>query len=488
MDKNPDSTTSSRSTIHQKTIVVDLDGTLINTDLLIENFFLFVRYFPLQVPLLLFQLLRGKAGFKRYLADAIMPEVSHLPYNHELIAWLKQQYKKGARIVLATASDDRIARNVADYLGIFTDVMGTRNINLSSHNKRDKLIELFGQQGYEYVGNSKDDLAIWKTASNIHVVNPELGVLTHAAKLGPISTLIVNKPLYLLSLLKALRIHQWAKNLLIFVPLLASHRILEWDLLLAGLLAFIAYGTCASSVYVLNDLLDLPDDRQHPTKCNRPLASGALPIQHALFITPAMLIFGFGISFWMLPIQFTGMLAIYYLLTLAYSLSFKRIVMLDVFTLAILYTVRVIAGAEAMFLYSTFWILTFCMFIFFSLALLKRYTELCRARVKGVVEKISGRGYFSADLEILASLGCASGYISVVVLALYINESATGNLYHSPEWMWLACPLLLFWLSRAWLLAHRGQMHDDPIIFALSDKISLCIGLAFLLVFGLASI
>ena len=257
---------------------------------------------------------------------------------------------------------------------------------------------------------------------------------------------------------------------------------------MAGLLAFIAYGTCASSVYLLNDLLDIPDDRQHPTKCKRPLASGVLPILHTLFLIPALLLISFGLSFWMLPLEFTGVLAIYYFLTLAYSLWLKRIVILDVVSLSVLYTVRVIAGAAAMFLKPTFWILTFCMFIFLSLAFLKRYTELFHVRVKGVADKMSGRGYFPSDLEILASLGSASGYMSVLVLALYINESATGNIYHSPEWMWLACPLLLFWLSRVWLLAHRGQMHDDPIIFALRDTVSLFIGLAFLLVFWLASI
>jgi len=194
------------------------------------------------------------------------------------------------------------------------------------------------------------------------------------------------------------------------------------------------------------------------------------------------------LALWQLPIQFAGALATYYILTLAYSLWLKRMVMLDVVTLAMLYTVRVVAGAAAMALVATFWILAFCVFIFLSLAFVKRYTELRDARQNGTNDKAAGRGYFPADFELLASLGGASGYISVLVLALYINEATSGSLYRSPEWMWAACPLLLFWLSRVWLLAHRGQMHDDPIVFALRDNVSRWLGAAFVLVFALASI
>ncbi len=471
-----------------RTVVVDLDGTLVKTDLLVENLFLFLRLYPLRILEVILWLFHGKAHFKKCLADAVVPDVTHLPYNKELLVWLEHQRAEGASLVLATASDIRIARKLAEHLGIFNDVYGTEKTNLSSYNKRDILVQRYGERGYEYVGNSVDDLAVWKRASVIHVVNPEYGVLVAARKIGTVDMILENKTPYVRSLVKALRIHQWAKNLLVFVPLLASHRILETQLLLSGLLAFISYGACASSVYLLNDLLDLPEDRQHPTKCKRPLAAGTLPILHALFMIPVLLLVAFGIALWYLPAQFTGVLAIYYVLTLAYSLWLKRVVMLDVITLAILYTIRVIAGASAMSLVATFWILTFCMFIFLSLAFLKRYTELCDARENGKTDKPSGRGYYPADFELLASLGGASGYISVLVLALYINESTTGHLYNSPEWMWAACPLLLFWLSRVWLLAHRGQMHDDPIIFALHDKVSLCVGVGFLLVFGLASI
>jgi 4-hydroxybenzoate polyprenyltransferase/phosphoglycolate phosphatase-like HAD superfamily hydrolase len=469
-------------------IVVDLDGTLVNSDMLVENLFLFLRHNPLRIFRLVFWLFGGKAHFKRKLADAVLPKVDGIPYNKQLIDWLTQQRSAGARLVLATASDSRIAQRIADDLGIFDEVIGTQQSNLSSHRKRAALVERFGERGYEYVGNSRADLAVWQSASLIHVANPERGVLAAARRLGELGMVFDERPGYGRTLLKALRVHQWAKNTLIFVPLLASHRFFELPLLWNGLVAFVAFGACASSVYLLNDLFDLPDDRQHPTKRYRPLAAGTLPILHALFLIPGLLMSAFALALWQLPWHFAAVLAAYYLLTLAYSLWLKRVVMLDVVTLAILYTLRVVAGAASMALMATFWILTFCMFIFLSLAFVKRYTELHDARQKGTNDKSAGRGYYPSDFELLASLGSASGYLSVLVLALYINDAASATIYRSPEWMWAACPLLLFWLSRVWLLAHRGQMHDDPIVFALRDSVSRWTGLTLLAVFAIATL
>lgn len=468
-------------------IVVDLDGTLIYSDILVENLFLLIRQNPLRLFEVILWLFKGKVYLKRKLVDAVHVDVKSLPYNGELINWLRLQRNNGAKLTLATATDCRIAEHVADHLGIFDEVLGTTDKNLSSFHKSTVLVEKFGARGYEYVGNSAADLPVWRTASVIHVANPERGVLNAAIKEGEIGLIFDNRPAYIPTLFKALRMHQWAKNILIFVPLLASHRIFDLTLLWSGFIAFIAFGVCASSVYLLNDLFDLPDDRQHPTKRNRPFAAGSMPILHALILIPALLICAFVLALWQLPLLFAGVLFSYYLLTMIYSLWLKRVVMLDVVTLAMLYTVRVIAGAAAMSLVATFWILAFCIFIFLSLAFVKRYTELHDARQKGKIDQSAGRGYFPADFELLASLGGSSGYISVLVLALYINESASATLYRSPEWMWLACPLLLFWLSRMWLLAHRGQMHDDPIVFALRDHVSRWIGAGFFAVFALAS-
>lgn len=456
--------------------------------MLVENLFCFLRLHPLRIFHVITWLFMGKVTFKNHLADAIIPDVTRLPYNKTLLTWLKKQRSLGAKLVLATASDTRIAHKVAAHLAIFDEVLATKDINLSSKNKRDELLRHYGAKGFEYVGNSTADLAVWKEASAIHIVNPELGVLNAARKIGTVDMIFNDRPPYCRTLIKALRIHQWAKNVLIFVPLLASHRMMELQLLWDGGLAFIAFGTLASSVYLLNDLLDLADDRKHHSKFTRPLAAGTLPILHGLVLIPVLLFFAFIIALGFLPLQFTGVLVAYYLLTLFYSLWLKRVVMLDVVILAMLYVIRVIAGAAAMpSLITTFWILAFCTFIFLSLAFVKRYTELCDARRKGHHEKASGRGYYPADFELLASLGGSAGYTSVLVLALYINDASSGSLYKSPEWMWGVCPLLLFWLSRIWLLAHRGQMHDDPIIFALRDTVSRWIGLLFIIFFTLAT-
>lgn len=472
----------------RRTIVVDLDGTLVHSDLLVENFFLFLRLHPLRCWEVIGWLLRGKAYLKQRLAQAVLPGFASLPYNKALLEWLNAQRAAGARLILATASDIRLARGVAEHLGIFDDVMATQDaINLSGARKCAALVERFGERGYEYIGNSRADLPVWKSASLIHLVCTDRSLVRAASKLGDVGQHFSDRPGYLKTLLKALRLHQWAKNILIFVPLLASHRIFEPALWRDGLIAFFAFGACASSVYLLNDLLDLQDDRAHPTKSNRPLAAGSLQIFDALALIPLLLLAAFAAALWLLPPIFAGVLACYYAITLAYSLRLKRIVMLDVVTLAMLYTVRVISGAAAMGLEATFWILAFCLFVFLSLAFVKRYTELQLARRQHREERANGRGYVPSDFELLASLGGASGYIAVLVLALYINEATSRTLYRSPQWMWLACPLLLFWLGRVWLLAHRGQMHDDPIVFALRDRVSRWTGVAFLIIFALAA-
>lgn len=471
-----------------KIIVVDLDGTLIKSDMLIECIFLFLKSSPFQIFTLIYKFFKGKVALKKFLSAHAKPDVRTLPYNNNLIKWLKKNKDEHAQIILATASEISLAKEVADHLGIFDDVMGTEQLNLSSEQKRKVLVSRFGEGGFEYVGNSLADIPVWRSASFINVVNPEIGVLAAVKKIGPIQSLFESRPNYFVTLFKMLRIHQWSKNLLIFVPLIASHRIFEFPLMLSGCVAFFAFGLCASSVYILNDLFDLADDRTHQNKCNRPLPSGAFSIFHAVILLPLLLLTSFLLACVFLPIKFTFLLVAYYIFTLLYSLWLKRLVMMDVISLAMLYTTRVLAGAAAMKLVATFWILAFCMFIFLSLAFVKRYTELRDAKQKGGEVTIPGRGYQASDFELLASLGGASGYISVLVLALYINDVSSTELYNNSRWMWLACPLLMFWLSRLWLLAHRGLMHDDPVVFALRDKASRWIGIVFLLVFILATL
>lgn len=285
----------------------------------------------------------------------------------------------------------------------------------------------------------------------------------------------------------ALRLHQWLKNLLVFVPLFAAHLHLEPSLVLRALAAFAAFSLCASGVYLLNDLLDLEDDRNHPVKSTRPFAAGRIPVRHGVGAIPALLAASFGLALWLLPGEFAITLGVYYTLTVLYSLVLKRHMMLDVVTLASLYTLRVIAGGTAIGVTLSFWLLAFSMFMFLSLALVKRYAELFQAHAAGQDGRARGRGYFPDDLPIIAALGAASGYMAVLVLALYINDANTARLYARPQLIWLACPLLLVWIGRVWMLAHRGRMSEDPVIFAIRDRTSLGIGTLLAVVFWAAS-
>ncbi len=287
--------------------------------------------------------------------------------------------------------------------------------------------------------------------------------------------------------IKAVRIHQWAKNALIFLPLLSSHRFDEVALIMEAAIAFLAFGLCASSVYIMNDIIDLADDRHHRLKRKRPFASGALPVEAGLAVFPVLLVSAFAVASMLLPPLFTVVLAAYYGLTIAYSLLLKRVVALDVIALAMLYTLRVIAGVVALGLTLTFWLLAFATFLFLSLALAKRFAEIHDAIERGHTGKTRGRDYEPADIVMISSLGAASGYLSVLVLALYIREQATMELYANPEFLWLACPVLLFWITRVWILTQRGQMHEDPVVFAVRDWVSHLSGLVFLLIFLAAS-
>ena len=333
-------------------------------------------------------------------------------------------------------------------------------------------MQCFGERGFDYAGNGKVDVAVWGHARQAILVNPARGVRERAVQVTVVAAEFDDREgAWPRSWLKALRLHQWLKNVLVFVPLLAAHRVNEVPLLLQAVLAYLAFGLCASSVYLLNDLLDLPLDRQHPRKRLRPFAAGTLPVLTGAWLVPTLLVLAFLLAGIALPPLFSSVLLGYYALTLAYSLYFKQAVMLDAIVLATLYTLRIIAGAAATGIVPTFWLLAFSMFIFLSLALVKRHAELLALREMGH-SMAWGRGYQVDDLQLLQTLGGASGYLSVLVLALYINSGTSQALYRHPEVIWLLCPLLLYWISRVWLKTHRDEMHDDPVIFALQDRVS----------------
>lgn len=469
-------------------LVVDLDGTLLRSDMLMETGMAFMRNQPANFIRPLKWLLQGKTSLKQGLAQNSEIDVSLLPYDPAVIELIEVERQTGRTIILATATHHSLADQIAGHLKLFDRVLATdANRNLSAERKRDLLVELYGEGGFDYVGNSLDDLSVWAASRKAYVVNPEAGVELRAKAFGNVEQVIVSNSSNYKDWLKALRLHQWMKNALIFVPLLAAHQFTNLTLVWQGILAFLFFGLCASSVYLLNDLLDLADDRHHHSKRRRPFASGKLSIKSGLLLFPLLLVIAFGGSALLLPWEFGATLVGYYVLTLLYSLLLKRRMAVDVIALAALYTMRIIAGAAAFELALTFWVLAFSMFMFLSLALVKRYAELHDARIKGITEKTRGRGYYPADLEMISSLGASSGYLAVMVLALYIHDQETAALYAHPQVIWLACPLLLFWVTRVWMLTHRGQMHDDPVVFAIRDRVSLVVGALFGLVFWVAA-
>jgi 4-hydroxybenzoate polyprenyltransferase len=468
-------------------LAVDLDGSLIQTDMLWESLTRLIATRPMKVFLLPLFALNGRASLKAKLAELAMPDAGSIPYREDLLEWLRSEKALGRRIVLATASDQRMAQAVADHVGIFDEIIASDGkVNLKGELKRQALVSRFGERGFDYVGNDSSDLKVWPSARQAIVVSATSKLETQAAAVSIVGKVFRDAgPRKLALWARALRLHQWLKNLLVLVPLLAAHRLNEPGLLLSAVTAFFAFGLCASSVYLLNDLIDAQEDRHHRSKRHRPFASGRLPMSQGWLAVPIPLLMAAVLAISALPPAFAQTLAVYYALTLMYSLKLKRVLMLDVLALAGLYTLRIIAGAFAIGVPLSFWLLSFSMFIFMSLALIKRYTELLDARRRGVTT-MRGRGYHPGDLEMVASLGAAAGYLAVLVLALYIQDPTSLKLYRSPHWIWGACPILLFWVSRSWMLAHRGLVHDDPMIFAVKDRVSLVCGVLFLAVFAMA--
>ncbi len=437
-------------------LVVDLDGTLIKTDLLIESLLSLIRKQPLYLFLLPFWMAKGPASFKHEVARRISLDIAALPWRTEFLEDLWLQRGDGRSLILATGSDMALARPVADRLKLFDLVLASDGIiNLCGEAKRDALVSRFGEKGFDYAadggGVARRDLVVWRSARRAVRVKP-------AHKQG------------LAMRLKALRPTHWLKNLLVFVPVFAAHRSHEPALLAKSFVAFIAFGLCASSGYLLNDLIDLDADRHHPHKRLRPFAAGDLPLSYAMGLIPALVLLGWLLGASISPLL-PVMLAGYFILSATYSLHVKKVAILDVLFLAGLYTVRIMAGSAAAGIWSSQWLLAFSTFLFFSLALVKRYSELAiMKRIDG--ETAKARSYELSDAELLAAMGVSSGFLSVLVLALYIASEKAQTLYAQRGLLWFLCPLMLYWIGHVWLTAHRGRMIDDPVVFAMRDRIS----------------
>lgn len=477
---------SDRDAHHGTPLVVDLDGTLLLTDSLHESTLLLLRgglHRVLSVPL---WLSAGKARMKREIAQRVELDVTSLPYHEEFVAWVSAERARGRRIVLATAADEKIAQAVSAHLGVFDEVIASDGaVNRSAHRKAALLVEKFGERGFDYAGNSRDDLPVWERARRAIVVSAPAGVRRAAAARTQIEREFAGPRGGLRAWLKALRLHQWMKNLLLFLPLLGAHQIFDPTLLTKAIVAFFSFGFCASSVYVVNDLMDLESDRHHPRKRLRPFARGVISPLAGVAVA-ALLLVGSVVVAWWVSTDFLAWLLVYFAVTVAYTFALKRKEIVDALSLAALYTLRIIAGGAAVGLAASFWLLAFSLFLFLSLAFVKRYSELQVMLAQGR-DEAKGRGYRTDDLPLIQTLGVVAGFAAVLVLALYINGETVVTLYRRPEVMWLTVPILLYWITRIWIKTHRGLMHDDPVLFALKDRVSLLSGAMFLAVMWAAA-
>jgi 4-hydroxybenzoate polyprenyltransferase/phosphoglycolate phosphatase-like HAD superfamily hydrolase len=460
----------------EKVLCVDLDGTLIATDLLWESFLILLKTRAWSLFFLPVWLLKGKAHFKRQVAARVTLDPATLPYRKEVLEFLRREKASGREIVLATASDRRFADNVARHVGLFSAVLASDGcVNLSGARKLEAIAHHVGDRRFDYIGDRKADLPLWQAASEALLVKPTARLLKHVQRTNPDPRIVAPRTRSLDHVFKALRMHQWVKNSLLFVPLVTSHRIAEADLLLAAVCAFFSFSLCASSAYVANDLFDLEADRRHPTKRLRPFASGLLSIRTGLLLMATLLTAGLLIAAFLLPSRFLTALVLYTVVTTLYSFYLKRMVIADVVVLAGLHTLRVLAGAVAINVPLSSWLLAFSLFIFISLAFGKRCSELSLMEGLGqVVPK--GRSYSVKDRPLLQSVGIASGYLSALVFALYITSHEVAALYRYPNLLWLVIPFLVYWVTRIWLYIHRGEMHDDPVVFTLRDWASYATG------------
>ncbi len=455
-------------------LVVDLDGTLLQGDMLFETFWsAFGRNW--RSPLLsLIAVKKGKASLKRYLAEASSVDVLTLPYDPDVLAYIERWRQDGGRAVLVTATDQKLADQIARHLGIFDEVHGSNGQdNLKSGAKAAFLERQYGAGAFTYAGDATADIAVWAGAAKAVTVNASAALRREAERVCANVEHLHTRTRSASPYLKAIRPHQWLKNLLVFLPMLAAHR-LDNETLLASVLAFVCFSLIASSVYVLNDLLDLSADRAHPRKRNRPFASGRIPLSHGTWMAAGLIAAGVLLAT-LLGGSFLIVMLGYLALTTAYSLFIKRRIVIDICVLAGLYTARIIAGGVATGIELSVWLLAFSTFFFLSLAAVKRQAELIDSAARGKLTA-SGRGYHVDDLPIISMVAIAAGYVSVLVMVLYVDSPAVVELYSQPQALWGVCAVLLYWVTRMVMIAHRGWMHDDPVVFSARDGISrLCL-------------
>jgi len=452
-------------------LVVDLDGTLTPTDTLVESVIKIVKRSPLALVLLPLWLMGGRAGFKSRIATRLKLSAESLPYREDMLAYLRNEKQQGRRIILATAAHRTIAEAVATHLGFFDEVLATdEGHNLKGRHKLKAIQDNVGRE-FVYAGNSRADIPIWKAAKGAVLVGASAGVAETVRRDTPVELQLTSEGIGLGTWARALRLHQWLKNLLLFVPLLTSFSLLDVGRLTALMIAFFVFSLAASATYIVNDLWDLDNDRAHHRKRHRPFANGDIPIAMGLLVAGGALVIALLMALYVSQ-SFFLMLLIYLLLSSTYSWILKGYVLIDVLTLSVLYTFRIVTGAVVIEVSLSYWLLAFSVFTFLSLALIKRCSELVSLSKTGQ-DSTPGRDYRVADLVVLWPLGVGSAVSAVVVFGLFINAPETLAGYATPELLWLAALGLVYWLSRLWIKTTRGEMHDDPIVYAIEDKGSI---------------
>jgi 4-hydroxybenzoate polyprenyltransferase/phosphoserine phosphatase len=470
-------------------LYVDLDGTLIASDLLHESALGLARQSPWAALMIPAWLLRGKAFVKRQIAQRVQVDAALLPYRRDVLQLIERAREEGRRVVLATASDEMLAGPVARHLGVFDHVLASDGVrNLSGQRKLEAIRADAGDNPFCYVGNDAADLPVWRGADSAVVVSSRKALRRQAGDATRVESAVDVPKARLRDYLYGLRLHQWLKNLLVFLPLLPILGEVTGPMALAACAMFVAFCLCASAIYVVNDLLDLEADRQHHRKKRRPFAAGVIPIWQGIVLAVGLLLLALMLA--MLTLPLLGILALlgYVVLTSLYSTWLKQKMLVDVFALATLYTTRILAGSAATNVEPSFWLLGFSMFMFLSLALAKRYIEIRDLGPDGA-KQVKGRGGYSAqDGVLVLAAGLAAGQLAVLTLSLFLNDPKVTDRYPHPYALWLLCPLMLYWLIRIWMKAHRREMHDDPVVFAATDRISQAIAVVCLALVVLASL
>lgn len=454
---------------------VDLDGTLLKTDLLFESALAFARKAPWHVFLILFWCLRGRATLKAQLARRVILDLPHLPYDDAVLGVLRAGKQQGFQLVLSTASHQTFASQVARHLNLFDDIIATDQVNCKGEVKLRAIQARAGQAPYAYFGDSLADRPVFSDADIAVLVRPSRSRLRRVLRTRANLRVIGSAPRRLPALLRQLRPHQWCKNALLIIPMLAAHHFFQLSRYISVAVAIVAFSALSSSVYVINDLVDLDSDRRHLRKRFRPLASGALPVSHAFLLFPLLWLPTLACALY-LPPAFGLTLIIYLVVNLAYSFSLKRVVVADTLVLAALYSLRLFAGAAATSVPLTRWMLAFSMFLFLSLAFLKRFSELIRSQTSPH-ERLPGRGYMVQDLSAVQITGLTCAGIAVLVLAMYVLSPDVARLYRRPDLLLMCCPVLFYWVIRMWMRAQRGEDTEDPIRTAMRDPASYLAGL-----------